>query len=900
MTRSFLGSKLRPAPPGPDYLERPRLFERLDRGLACPITLVAAPAGYGKSTLLSEWTARLDLPWAWLSLEENDNDASLFLEEVTTALDKACPGSCADTRALLSRPVLPSLETLIRAFAQDLDELPESVLILDDCQNLKNAEIQQILQRVVLSPPGTIHLVLSCRADPMLPLGGLRGRGLLNEVRAVDLRFRVAEAAEYLPRVIARPLTESQIESLTERTEGWATGLRLAALSLAEREDLDRGVRELTGTDRHIADYLMEELLTRIDPAIKTYLTTTSILERLSAPLCQALLEEEPLASYEGRPVLEWLDHANLFIIRLDDRREWFRYHHLFRDLLRRSLSANRSEDEVIALHIRAGTWLGEHGYVDDALDHFLGVGRSDLACDIVERHRREAMDDERWRELQRWLARLGADAIDARPGLVSIHAWLAHQRVDTADKERYCDRAEQLLAEQPPRGEDGDSLRGELAALRAQTAYQRADGERTLMLARQALRLLPPSHRLARATATVFEGAGLHLLGHNDDAFDVFRRGSFGEYGQSIHPRLMIGLGVLSLSTGKLEDAEHVGDLMLTEGHRRGLDETMGWGHLFLGMAAYFRNRLLFAADQLGSVSPLSAHANAIVQSAYFLARTRLAQGQADLAVEVLDQLALTAAGLGIPLGPEFGLLRARLAAPNPRSVGDLGPARSLLPREGRGPVFLNNCYESAAVTACALLVAHGPSQDLPACAPAIDRLLAGAETSGNVVRIVQCLTLQALLLDREERRTEALTILSKAVEAARPARLVRLFPDLGDRVLPLLRVLGARSGRDTFIAEVIAAFRTPDTTTEVLSPSVRPAAERDPSAELLLTNRELDVLELLAQRMTNKEIARRLVISPATVKRHTLNIYGKLGVKGRREAVLKARQWGLIADPR
>ena len=407
-TSRILRAKLRPPRLGPDRLERPRLLAQLDRRLHGQCILVCAPAGYGKTTLLAQWIERSEMSTGWLSLDEGDNEPALFLEELVQAVGTANPGCCRGTRTMLARATLPPLDVLARQLANDLDDLDEFILVLDDCQNLKDPRTLEILRRLLFQPPRSLHLVLSCRADPRLPLGALRGRGLLHELREADLRFSEPEAAEYLKQALGRPLEQSQVISLLERTEGWITGLHLAALSLRGRTDVEHGVRDFAGSDRYVADYLLEELLTRLDPALQEYLQATSILERLSAPLCRAVTGEGSLELVEGKPTLEWLEDANLFVVSLDEQREWFRYHQLFRDLLRHQLQASWPPERVAALHVRAGEWLGATQEVEAAVDHFLKAGRPDLAGDVVEENRREALDWERWRALVRWVHKLG------------------------------------------------------------------------------------------------------------------------------------------------------------------------------------------------------------------------------------------------------------------------------------------------------------------------------------------------------------------------------------------------------------------------------------------------------------------------------------------------------------
>jgi LuxR family maltose regulon positive regulatory protein len=719
-------------------------------------------------------------------------------------------------------------------------------------------------------------------------------------VREADLRFSEAEAAQYLEQALGRSLNEIQVLTLLERTEGWITGLHLAALSLQGRPDVEQGIRDFAGSDRYIADYLLEELLARLDPALREYLEVTSILERLCAPLCRAVTGEASLEVVEGKPTLEWLEEANLFVVSLDEQREWFRYHRLFRDLLRHRLKTSRPPEQVAALHVRAGEWLGANQQVETAIEHLFKAGRPDLARDVVEENRLEALEWERWRALERWVHRLGADIVHSSPRLVLIHAWLAHQRSDWTDMVRHADRAQELLdvAEEPL--PDEAALRGEIATMRAEFSYWRGEGEAALSQARQALALLPADHRLPRAMATVFEGAGLQLRGEIPEAFQVLRRGAFGEYGEGTHPRVIIGLALMAFMVGDPAQAVQVARRLFSRARELGMAEYEGWAYYFQGLAAYLGNDLAAAEEYFQAVDPYSCHVLVGKQSRYGLAWLRLAEGRPEEALEVMDQFMAAVSDLDLPLGTEVQLLRARLARLSGRPMTAATLARSLLPPAGEGPLGLAVCYEFSPLSALALLLLEGDKDDLAACAAGLRRLLAVAERNGNIFRSVQCLILEALLLDQQGRNAEALAALGRAVALAQPGRLVRLFPEMGGRVRPLLAALRLRGRSDAFLDELIASF-----TVEALPSSAAPSPYpltpgREYLIDMLLTNRELDVLELLDERLSNKEIARRLVISPATVKRHTLSIYSKLGVSGRREAVAKARQLGILSTSR
>ena len=893
----FLRPKLRPPVTRPGLQARPRLLERLDAGLAGQFRLIVGPAGYGKTTLLAQWIGHQGLPAAWLTLDQTDNEPTLLLEELVEAVSIVYPDSCQTIRSLLGRPLPPPLELLLRELTNDLDDLDEFILVLDDCHLLKDPHTCEILRHLAYQPPSSLHLVLASRADPLLPLGALRGRGLLNELRAADLRFSYEEGEAYLREAFGRPLSEAQCSSLMEWTEGWIAGLHLAALSLRDREDVEQGIRAFAGSGRFVTDYLMDELWNQLDPAVQYYLEATSILERLTAPLCRAVIGDGAADSFEGRPMLEWLEDRNLFVASLDEQRTWFRYHHLLRDLLLRLLNAHLPTEDVAALHVRAAEWFSAHDQVEEAVGHFVKAGRPESAADAVEAHARSAIEQERWPELQRWVGMLGSDIVDARPRLVMIHAWLAAARHDLASSIRLCERAERLLDQSEQQLEDDMAIRGEIATMRAEVSfYVQGRGDEALLYARSALESLPRDYQLARATASWYEGGGLYLLGRIDESLEAFRRASFGDYGEIIHPRAMVGLCVMAFMTGDVDYAGQCAKRMLREVVGRRLGESAGWAHYFLGLAAYLRNDLTTAEEHYTAVEPYGSHLVALKQSYYGLAWVQHARGAADESLGVLDQFARLVSDLGISLGPEIQLLRARLSVLSGWPTDSAGLARGIIDALDDGPVSLQVCYEFGPISAISILASEGGDDDLPACQAVLRRLLATAETNGNVFRSVQCLVLQALVLDRQDRTPEALVSLAQAVALAKPGRLVRLFPEMGDRVHSLLRALRPRGGGDAFLDGLIASFeeeaRLPDAASQI-----RPAARsRDDQIDTLLSNRELDVLILLEERLSNKEIARRLVISPSTVKRHTLSIYAKLGVGGRREAVAKARRLGVL----
>ncbi|MCU0502399.1 MAG: helix-turn-helix transcriptional regulator, partial [Anaerolineae bacterium] len=508
--QSLRWTKLVPPRIAADVVRRARIRERLERCLDRSVTLVCAPAGYGKTTLLSDWLAGSGYPFIWLSLDDSDSDLAVFLNYFVAAIRTVHPQACTATLGLLAAPELPPPTRLADALVSDLEALPcrpgpadrrGYILVLDDYHLLHNDAISVLLAEVWRHPPRTVHLIISTRQDPALPLDILRARCELGEIRMQELRFTRAEVAVFMQQATDLPLDEPAITLLAERTEGWAAGLRLAALTLTTHDDVHGHLAELPADNRYVMDYLMGEVLSHIPEATQDFLRKTSILDRLSGPLCDAVMGKAATPQ-NGGAFLEWLAQAGLFTWSVDPQQQWYCCHQLFRRLLRIQLAQRHSPEEIARLHIRAGAWLAGNGFIDEAIEHFLTAGDVAEAVRLVEAHRHAAMNQERWLDLQRWLSRLPRPVIDAHLGLVLAEAWLLHHRAARAGLPERLARAEALLQQLPPGGEARLRLQGEIDAHTIQVTYWLADAERTLALARRALAVTPIEHAYVRALA--------------------------------------------------------------------------------------------------------------------------------------------------------------------------------------------------------------------------------------------------------------------------------------------------------------------------------------------------------------------------------------------------------------
>jgi LuxR family maltose regulon positive regulatory protein len=886
---------------GRDVVRRARVPERLERSLDGPLTLVCAPAGYGKTTLLSNWLASSGHRYAWLSLDEEDSDLAVFLSYFVAAVRTAYSGACPRTLDLLRAPEFPPQGLLVTALANDLEALTYEtgatagrrlIAVLDDYHHIRNEAVNELLADLLRHPPRSVHLILSTRQDPPLPLSLLRARAEVGEIRIQDLRFTPEETAAFMQGAIETPLDEQAIAVLTERTEGWATGLRLAALTLVTSDDVSRHVAELPADNRYVTDYLVGQVLSHVPAPTQEFLLKTSILNRLCGPLCDFVAERAG-TSWDGQAYLEWLAQQNLFTWGIDPRRRWYRYHHLLQRLLQSRLAQQYTPEAIAALHGRASAWYASNGFVDEAIEHALAARDATEAVRLVEAHRHEPMDREQWPDLERWLGRLPREVVDIHPGLVLAEAWLFHHRAALAEGAPRLARAGALLQEAPPDKEERLRLQGEIDALTSQLIYWTADGERTRALARRALETTPVEHRYARGVAWLFTAAGLQMLGETNTAIEVLRRGLSEDvsHDDTYATRLLVSLCFIHWMIGDLSALVLAADHLYDLARQNDLAESIDWAHYFRGCARYQQNDLDSAARHFAAVLAEHRFAHGIVfpHSAFGLASAYQARGQAELASRAAESVAKYALEMNnASMLNGARAFAAHLALGQGREGEAAAWAAHAGPEIRPAPMPL---FYAPEFTFVEVLLAQGTPKHLEEAARILARLHEIVETTHNTRFLIEALAYEALLHDARREHSAALETLKQAVALAEPGGVIRVFVDLGPNMAALLHELAAGRPAPGFVARLLVAF--PE------APSVLPAPHQGEMIEPL-SARELEVLALLAKRLSNKEIARELYISPMTVKRHALNIYGKLLVNGRREAVAKAIALGILSPPR
>ena len=914
MSTPILTTKLfAPTLPG-QRTPRPRLIERLDAGLTGKLTLVSAPAGFGKTTVLAEWMTGVDDgrwtsddSFAWLSLDKEDNDPALFLTYLASALQTVDEDLGETALSLLQSPQQPAPQVVVGTVINQLVEREERlILALDDYHVIENPIIHEALAYLLDHQPSQLHLVIASRVDPPLPLSRLRVRQQMNEIRAADLRFTTDEAADFLQQVWRIDLSSNHVAALEARTEGWIAGLQLAALSLERlqsEQEIAEFVESFAGSHRFVLDYLADEVLQQQPPEVQTFLLHSSILERLCAGLCQAV-QETP----DAQTLLERIEAANLFLVPLDNRREWFRYHHLFADLLRHRLKQTQPE-LLPTLHRRASRWYEGHQLVDEAITHALAAGDTGRVIALIEAARWQVHGRGDLATLRRWLDLLPPAQVEANGSLAMIQVWLLLYSGKMAEAEAYLERITPILPE-TAQAEPGQphAWRGELAVLQAQIAINHGDHERAIAHCRQAQSEVPADNLVIRAILENMLGKSHRMNG------DLAGAGQAYATATEIGARTGNGLAVISGLCNQAALCEVLGELRQAESlqlkalaqarDRRGRPIPLA-GVPLVGLGKLYRewNRLDEATQHLEEALHLGRRSSLegiVVDGAITLALVQMAQA-AD-AHTTLHEAQEIVANWQEPL---MDLRLAAFAARLWLAQGDLEQASAWAGdfwREYRDQqAGQSEHFEIEYTLLARIWLAQDKAEEARLL---LDRLLCPAESAGRKGRVIEILMLQALAWQAAGESDEAVETLSRALRLAQPQLYVRTFADEGRPLGELLaRVALMETETSDYAAQLLTAF-DPPATAVASTPGPVPAekAAAPVPADLAqwlaepLSERELEVLRLVAQGLTNREVSHRLVVSIATVKKHMENIHGKLYVNNRTQAVARARELRIL----
>ncbi len=882
MSAPILATKLYIPPPRSKIVLRPRLVERLNENLSSSrkLTLISAPAGFGKTTLVSEWVASCEQPVAWLSLDERDNDPARFISYLVKALQTIQTGIGEGLLAALQSPQPLQIETILITLLNEISTIPENfLLVLDDYHSIDSQPVDQSLAFLIEHQPPQMHLLIATREDPDLPLARMRARGQCTELRAADLRFTPAEAAEFLNRVMRLNLSETDVAALEARTEGWIAGLQLAALSMQGHQDVTSFIQSFTGSHHFVLDYLVEEVLHQQSESIQAFLLRTSILDRLCGPLCDAVLLDP---SIPGQATLEYVERANLFIVPQDNERRWYRYHHLFGDLLRKRLGQSLTPGGIAELHIHASQWYENNDLMLEAFRHAAAANDIERAVRLMESKKMPLHLRGTATAILDWLESLPKTVLDARPALWWKQAALLLSIGQPTGVEEKLQATEAALASTALPGADLDDttrdLIGNIAAARANVAQVDAQTETIQFQTRRALEYLHPDNLSFRSVAIRSLGFAYYIQGDLAEAGRAYTEA----YSLAQAAGNIVDSSLASIRLGQVQEAEN--QLHLAAETYQGvlplIDEYSPHNAplAYLGLARiYYEWNDLDAAEQYGEKSFQLARqydqvVDRLIQSELFLARLHLVRKDAVGAAHILSLAEQTA--------------RQKFTVDLP----DVAAAQVMFHlHEGNidAAFQLTRQYDLPVMLARVLIAQHDPSAALAVLEPQRQQ----AEVKRLPQRLLLVMAVQSVVLFAQGEKDQAVQVLTEALALAEPGGYIRLFVDEGDAMAELLSAAAAQGIRPDYVGRLLAAF-------EGEMKDEQPTASVPGSSFLIepLSQRELEILKLIAQGLSNREIGERLFLALDTIKGHNRKIFDKLQVQSRTEAIARARELGLL----
>ncbi len=898
MDTPILKTKLHCPPTPAKYVPRAALLEKLNEGLAAerPITLISAPAGFGKTSCASEWLDTLDLPIAWLSLEPTDDDPPRFFSYLIAALQSIHPGVGQELDAVIRSGKLPDSSVISASIINQLLALESRVLlVLDDFHSLQDSLILEVLEQIITQQPWPLHLVLISREDPVLPLARLRANNKLTEVRARDLRFSGPDIAAFFKQTVGFPLSPQDLTTLEEKTEGWAAGLQMAGLSLQEKADPAAFIADLSGSHRYIMGYLTEQVLDQQPPEIRQFLLQTAILETLQGDLCNAVTGRT-----DAGALLERLYNANLFLIPLDDEHHWYRYHHLFADLLgdlrRRDANAKARD------HQRASRWYASAGMWGEAIGHALSAEDFPAAVALLENHASELIMQGYAKTVNAWIQAIPEALRVQRPRISLAFAWAYVMRGAYGEVSRYLDQLDFPQESAHATGAN-PALCAEWLVLKSLILFMQGETDSCMEMATEALALTPQSDDRVRSLATFVQGSVCQLWEDFPRAAVLFQESiEYGRKSGSLYSEMLstISLSGGAYEQGQLRQAFRISTQAiqrLTEAKE--LSPISGFIYLALGDIHFqwyqFQESEKMARRAL-HLSTLGGYNTGLILCHLLLSRLHLAQGELAAAEEDAHQ----SANMLPAESPEY--LRQEVAAQQVRihlTKGQPDAAQQILlpwgfsfgspPTLPDPPSGHANPFSTGAVINCGLQALLAKEQlsraDLQAGLSLADRLVGAALKGQQVIVALEALVVRARFHARLRNAQASMADLHQALETGQPEGFIGVFASQGKALAEMLPGLLHQGNLEA----PLAAY-----TQKLLDAFARPLPAKSPFEAL--TEQETNVLALIAEGLTYQEVASRLVISINTVRYHVKAIYGKLGVNNRTQAIAQARELQLL----
>ena len=878
-------------------LARSHLIQHLEAGHSRKLTLISAPAGYGKSTLVHLWLASSSEPVAWLSLDANDNDIGVFLRYLVAAVHGAAPQACQAIAELLDGPQLPPQDYLLETIAGEVANLSEPLtVVLDDYHVIHNAEIHELIATALKYQAPHLHWVLVTRQDLPFSVSRLRASEQMTELRLKDLRFTPEEMHQYLKGLVDQALSAELFDLVAQRTEGWPVGLRLISLALKGKSNQADFVQAIRGTNRYITEYLVDEVLAQQSELVKRFLMYTSILDRFCAPLCDVMLEEIWVDQDElsSQAILNQLREANLFLIALDGQDQWFRYHHLFQDLLRHRLQAELSAAQIQVLHTRVIDWLAEHGFLEEALEHALAVKNTAKAVAIFTRQRVDLMNDTHWQQLEEQLNRFPPENVQTQPELFMAQIWLLYYRGRWDELPAALEHLSMMIDRVELPSETLKPLQGEAETIIALLGFISGDCDRAITSARFAIDHTPQPVWMVRMLAQVVMAAALQASGQLSQAYQGLYQSveTVATDSDLLPATRLVLICFVHWVAADLNAVMREAKQSIALSQKSGSQPMLGVGRYHLGAVLYQQNCLADAEAQFASVNaqPYVYYREHYTYCAIGLALTYQAQNRPDEAQVVADRvLGLMLQTSNTTLLPVVEALQAELAL----RQGRLSAAIQWAKRQPELPplVPMFRPYEPI-FTLIKIWLKQNTQTSRRRAAALTTQLIDYLRSTHNPRWLIDAIALQALQWANKGDEAAALMSLEEAVKLAQPGRVIRAFVDLGPEMAALLAQLRLTDPETQgFVQRVLAGIYP-----AVKAPAAGNGNNDNGQLTEPLTQRELEVLTLLMQHLVDQEIARELYLSLNTVRTHKKHIYSKLNVHNRRQAVRKAMELRLV----